>query len=141
MSLSRQGLNFATLASLLQYFALAWLASNNMISALSIWSCLKLLTVFRLVGGIKRNFFSTKSAYIEEDATPVSAALSPAVLAGGTISLSTGTGSISTGKPKIVAAPPQPAPVSSMDADCGAEPEGPVDIDKPLVLPGGSAQS
>ncbi|GAX79955.1 hypothetical protein CEUSTIGMA_g7394.t1 [Chlamydomonas eustigma] len=47
-----------------QYMALWWLASNNMISVLSIWACLKLLTVFRACGGVKRHFFSSQSGYL-----------------------------------------------------------------------------
>eukprot|EP00197_Chlamydomonas_leiostraca_P002935 CAMPEP_0202858174 /NCGR_PEP_ID=MMETSP1391-20130828/817_1 /ASSEMBLY_ACC=CAM_ASM_000867 /TAXON_ID=1034604 /ORGANISM="Chlamydomonas leiostraca, Strain SAG 11-49" /LENGTH=615 /DNA_ID=CAMNT_0049537061 /DNA_START=313 /DNA_END=2161 /DNA_ORIENTATION=+ len=52
--------------SVLQYFGLIWLASNHMINNLTIWSTLKLLTVFRFVGGYYRNYFSPLSAYVEK---------------------------------------------------------------------------
>jgi hypothetical protein len=46
-----------------QYLGLIYLASNDLVSALSIWACLKLLTVFRVGGGWYRNFSSKRSAY------------------------------------------------------------------------------
>ncbi len=61
-----------------------------------------MLTVFRLAGGFKRNFGSAESAYLATADTP-----RPEVAAA---------------RATEVDAAPQPAPVSAMDSDCGAEP-------------------
>lgn len=112
-----------------------------MISALSIWSCLKLLTLFRLVGGVLRNFGSAKSAYVVAATTtgPEAAAelmgggglLSPwpadvAGTSGSTEEAAVHAGIIVAGGDGDEAAgfAGQPRPMSSMDADCGAEPSG-----------------
>ena len=47
----------------LQFLGLLYLGSQHMISALTIWACLKLVTLFRLAGGCVRNLASSKSAY------------------------------------------------------------------------------
>jgi hypothetical protein len=51
-------------ASSPQYLALLWIGANSMVSVFSVWSCLKVLTVFRLSGGVFRNFFSHQSGYL-----------------------------------------------------------------------------
>ena len=134
-----------------QYFALVYLGSNNMISALSIWSCLKLLTLFRLVGGVLRNFGSAKSAYLVAATTTTGpeAAAAAELMGGGVLSSSSSTGPADAARTSGSAAAAarrhagivvaggddeatagirftggQPVPMSSMDADCGAEPSG-----------------
>ena len=47
----------------LQFLGLLFLGSQHMISTLSIWACLKLVTLFRLAGGCVRNLASSKSVY------------------------------------------------------------------------------
>ena len=48
----------------LQFLGLLYLGSQpHMTSTLSIWACLKLVTLFRLAGGCVRNLASSKSAY------------------------------------------------------------------------------
>ena len=47
----------------LQFLGLLYLGSQHMISALTIWACLKLVTLFRLAGGCVRNLASSKSVY------------------------------------------------------------------------------
>ena len=61
-----------------QYVALLSLASHNMVSTLSVWSCLKLLTLFRMAGGLLRNFSSPLSAYSEQQHTAAQAAAAAA---------------------------------------------------------------
>ena len=124
-----------------------------MISALSIWSCLKLLTLFRLVGGVLRNFGSAKSAYLvaATATTGPEATAAAELMGGGMLSYSSSTGPAdaagTSGSAAAAAAARrhagivvaggddeaaagicfpggQPVPMSSMDADCGAEPSG-----------------
>ncbi len=51
--------------SIVQFAALSYLVSNGMINVLTVWGVLKLLTVFRTIGGVYANFLSPKSAYIK----------------------------------------------------------------------------
>eukprot|EP00798_Chlamydomonas_sp_ICE-L_P016261 gene16261-22439_t len=50
--------------ALVQYGLLIYLSNNNLVSTFGIWTTLKLLTAFRMCGGLYRNFFSKKSAYL-----------------------------------------------------------------------------
>lgn len=52
-------------AALFQFGVLLFVARNNLVHCLSIWGCLKLLTVFRVAGGWLRNFASADSAYLQ----------------------------------------------------------------------------
>ncbi|KAJ9513831.1 hypothetical protein QJQ45_020908 [Haematococcus lacustris] len=50
--------------SALQYGCLVWLSSNNLISSMSIWAVLKVLTIVRVGGGVYRTWMSPASAYL-----------------------------------------------------------------------------
>jgi Na+-driven multidrug efflux pump len=49
--------------SVAQFAALSWLVSNGQVNVMTVWGVLKLLTVFRTVGGVHANFLSPRSAY------------------------------------------------------------------------------
>lgn len=51
------------LGAMVQYLALIYLSSNSLVSTFSIWSCLKILTMVRLVGGGVRNLSSKESSF------------------------------------------------------------------------------
>jgi Na+-driven multidrug efflux pump len=47
-----------------QYGVLVYLSSSGLVTVLTIWACLKLLTVARAAGGFYVNFLSPDSAYM-----------------------------------------------------------------------------
>ncbi|KAF5829360.1 hypothetical protein DUNSADRAFT_16194 [Dunaliella salina] len=53
-------------ASVLQYCTLVYLSANSLVNNLTIWSVLKVLSLFRCVGGVYRDWFSKDSAYKSE---------------------------------------------------------------------------
>lgn len=53
------------LGSLVQYGTLVYISKAGLVSVLSIWAALKILAIFRLVGGYWRNFLGPASGYRE----------------------------------------------------------------------------
>ncbi|GFR41653.1 hypothetical protein Agub_g2395 [Astrephomene gubernaculifera] len=51
--------------SVVQYFALLYIASSGNVGTFSVWAVIKVMPVFRLFGGGWRNFVSARSAYLE----------------------------------------------------------------------------
>lgn len=109
-----------------QYIALLYLASNNMVTTLSVWSCLKLLTLFRMAGGLTRNFLSSESAYaVGTGGTALGQEAVPVPGSGAGVSMQdTGRRDGPRASADEIASRLPSWALDSMDADCGAEPSG-----------------
>eukprot|EP00955_Chlamydomonas_euryale_P017780 189838-Chlamydomonas_euryale.AAC.7 len=63
-----------------QYVVLIYMASNHLVSTVAVWSALKLLTVFRIGGGVLRNFLSPTSVYMTPMPLASAHAAAPVIL-------------------------------------------------------------
>ncbi|GAX82713.1 hypothetical protein CEUSTIGMA_g10139.t1 [Chlamydomonas eustigma] len=109
----------------IQYLALLWIGTNSLVSVFSVWSCLKVLTVFRLSGGIFRNFFSHQSGYLFIFPQTVKSAQDPGLEA-----------SASAGAAREAAAAPSMLPAAEAAALTASARSPATEVSAPTAFPG-----